>query len=202
MKKTFVTLLFFLIIIFNSKSQNLVSNPSFESTFSNCGASRSWDIYFNDNVDSIPSYFKNECLLKDWMTMTETPDVYSFSSYTFHLPTSDYNCKNIYPHNGNNIVGGVQFTKYDSSGFYLNTREVIENKLNDTLKAGHKYKLSFYTQLFDSMSSWRLGWGKILAANSFSAYFSTTVLDWQNNTPFKFGIYSPQIQIDTMIADT
>jgi hypothetical protein len=203
MKKTFVTLLICFIIIFNSKSQNLVSNPSFETTYSFCGASSMGDIYLNDNLDSISSFWSNFCLVKDWMAMTETPDIFSYNSFSFNLPTSDRYCKYIKPHSGNNIVGASQYE--DSSSIWqikINTREIFENKLIMNLKQGHKYKLSFYVQLFDSVPlSWIEG-GSIVAINSFSVFFSNSVLNLQSNTPLPMGVYQPQIQINQMVTDT
>ena len=95
------------------------------------------------------------------------------------------------------MCGGGQLAKGIAGG---KAREQFENKLKDTLKAGHRYYFSMYVHLFDTIPASTSGEGQIVGINSFSAYFSDTVVNWRSN--FDITRFTPQVQINQMVADT
>ena len=173
---------------------NLVSNPSFEEFWGAC--TPFFGSGFNNNFDSLQ--FQGFCVLKDWMTASNSPDVWSLhlnSAGQQSLPINMMYCKNIYPHSDSTIAGGVEFLPQDT-----NLREIIENKLIVNLKAGHHYQFRMYAHLFDTLGASSSNGGKIVSINSFSAFFSDTVVNLHNN--FDIRRFTPQVQINKMIADT
>ena len=196
-----------IVIVCSNKlfSQNLISNPSFEEFVGNCTSFNSSLILINDNFDSIGAGFKNSCVLKDWMTMSESPDVWSSHAYIVSLPANNIYCKHIYPHSDSTIVGGLQFAS-NSLGSGTNVgndlREMIENKLAIPLVKNHTYKFRMYVHLFDTIPAYITDDGQIAGINSFGAYFSDTVVNLIYSPPFPMGKFTPQIQINQMVTDT
>ena len=201
--KKIVFIISFLIVCTNALySQNLISNPSFEEHYNNCTSSS--DINFNDNFDSIATNLVNKCVLKDWMAMSEYPYVFSLrTSAVFSLPSNMYS-KHVYPHSDSVIIGIHSFaSNVIGGGFPIqpNLRSVIENKLKSSLVLGHKYEFKAYVHLLDTIDGFGSE-GQIVGINSFSAYFSDTVVNWAYHTPFPMGKFTPQIQINQMVTDT
>ncbi|MFM2048687.1 MAG: hypothetical protein RI955_1235 [Bacteroidota bacterium] len=78
----------------------------------------------------------------------------------------------------------------------------MEGILSTPLIAGHIYQYGIWVQLFDTISQNDIG--KIVGINSFSAYFSDTLIpfvDYIGNN-FHFQNYTPQVQINQMVIDT
>jgi hypothetical protein len=80
----------------------------------------------------------------------------------------------------------------------------MEGKLSMPLIAGHKYQFGIWIQLYDTIYAWEGDIGKIYGINSFSAYFSNTIIPFAgyngNNLPIQS--YTPQVQIWQMVTDT
>ena len=187
----------FLVIVFNLKGlaqTNLVSNPSFEEYWGACSHFRTAPVDFNDNFDSLTN--QNICVLKDWIPISYSPDVFSMNLYSNGFPSNFYS-KHIYPHSDSSCVGGGQLFKGIPGG---KAREQFENRLKDTLKVGHRYQFAMYVHLFDTIPANVSGEGKIVGINSFSAYFSDTIVNWRSN--FDITRFTPQVQINQMVADT
>lgn len=180
----FVILLF--SFSFTTKSQNLISNPSFEKYWGT-DCSNGFSIT-PDDVFTGPSQF--DCHIKDWIRISETPDGFWFRGNNF---PKNYFAKYIYPHSDSVCVGGA---------FYIqptpNIREIIEGKLTKPLTTNHHYLFSMYVQLCDSI--YWTGLGKIVGINSFSALFTDTAITSVTDLPIQN--YTPQIQINQMVTDT
>ncbi len=101
--------------------------------------------------------------------------------------------KHIYPHS-DSTVGG-QFSPISNPNF----RQIFENRLDTNLIAGHHYQFGMWVHLCDTLAGFA-NVGKIAGINSFSAYFSDTVVHWRSN--FDITHYSPQVQINQMVTDT
>jgi hypothetical protein len=184
MKKTILTILFILLSISISYSQNLILNPSFEKYLgSGCP-----NIYLQDsmNIQPIPTY----CVIQDWIRISESPDVFSYKANDF--PKNNYS-NYIYPHSDSVCVGGGFFSKLPNT-----LREIIEGKLTKPLTANHHYQFSMYVQLFDTINS--INVGKIVGINSFSALFTDTIIPSHTDLPIQN--YTPQVQINTIVTDT
>jgi hypothetical protein len=151
---------------------------------------------FNTDFDSVqPTTY---CGLKNWIGINFTPDVFSDNAFGYNssLPTNQFQCKYVYPHSDSSCVGGVQYLK----GLGPPCRELFEGKLVTSLIAGHSYKFSIWTQLFDTIYPNVGNAGKIVGINSFSAYFSQQLI--QRGFVLNISIYTPQVQIWQMVTDT
>lgn len=132
-------------------AQNLVPNPSFEF-FSNCphlvSEITKATPWFSPSTGS-PDYF-NAC-----------NDTLPFNSFV-GVPRNVFGFENA--HSGNGYAG-------ITTGLGDSFREYLESRLLDTLKAGRKYHVEFYTSLSDS--SW-------ICNNSIGAYFSPVSINRPN----------------------
>ncbi|MEY2829106.1 MAG: hypothetical protein RIQ33_964, partial [Bacteroidota bacterium] len=161
---------FALAVLFNTaNAQNLIVDPSFEEFWGDCNPFSSSNLTTQFNFNNVPTQI---CGLKNWISISLTTDVYSnkvnngFSS----LPTNVNNCKYVNPHSDSCCVGGFQYLQGIAGGSIY--REIFEGKLVTSLIAGHRYKFSIWTQLFDTIYPNVGNIGKIVGINSFSAYFS------------------------------
>ena len=93
-----------LIIINQTKAQtNLVSNPSFEEYWGACSPFRTAPVGFNYSFDSLS--FQGVCVLKDWISVSYSPDAFSLNLSGYGFPSNFYS-KHIYPHSDSSCVGG------------------------------------------------------------------------------------------------
>jgi OmpA-OmpF porin, OOP family len=192
MKK--IIFLFLVVSVFSSKlviAQNLIANPNFEEIVNvgcNDGISR---FLINDSFNLPTNPFN--CYIKDWMAISQTPDAWCRCVHQVPINTVS---KSFYPHS-DSISAGIGLLQTSIN----NSREILEGKLIMPLITNHIYKFSMYVQLFNVLPN---GWGgKIVASNSFSAYFSNTLVKSVgpfNNLPIQN--YSPQVQIWQMVTDT
>ncbi|MFM2226001.1 MAG: hypothetical protein RJA07_2203 [Bacteroidota bacterium] len=191
MKKLIVLVL---IIGFSKvEAQNLIKNPGFEQHINNgFGCTPGSSIGFSNIFDTITP---NDCGIKDWIRISETPDGYWNKGHDF---PKNYHSNNIYPHSDSVCVGAF----YMFHGFQggQTTREIVEGKLTKPLITNHHYQFSMYVQLFDTIDGNTIDIGKIVGVNSFSAVFTDTIIPSHNYLPITN--YKPQVQINQMVIDT
>jgi hypothetical protein len=194
MKKIVFIVSFLIVCSLELYSQNLISNPSFEEHYNNTTNPFATQIIFNDSFSPILGYF----VLKNWMNLSGSMDAYWTHHYN-DFPNI-FGSTNIYPHTDSTIVAGFEF--FHGSGGGGHCRELMEGKLSTPLIAGHIYKYGIWVQLFDTISQNDIG--KIVGINSFSAYFSDTLIPFVGYTAcnFHFQNYIPQVQINQMVTDT
>ncbi|MFM2226592.1 MAG: hypothetical protein RJA07_2794 [Bacteroidota bacterium] len=184
MKKYSVVFVLLIIFSANADSQNLISNPSFEKKVGG-----GCNIQFSGLGFDDPLLQPNECGIKDWYSVSGTPDAYWYNALNY--PSNAYT-KYIYPHSDSVCVGGVFY-------FGDSMREMPQGKLIKPLIANHHYQFSMYVQLYDTI--YANDAGKLVGINSFSALFTDTALPFSvNYLPIQK--YTPQVQINTMVTDT
>lgn len=166
----------FIIILFFSvsklQSQNLVTNPGFESmsnTHINCNLCLSYEEFNASNIG--------------WFSpINSTPDIYSLSisSLCYNSPLLVGNRYSIYgkqmPHSGQNFTGLIPSAEY------------ISNMLRSSLIIGKRYKLCFYTSLGDNCRD---------GDNNLGMFFST--VDKSNyNSNFR---HNPLFEYKNVVTD-
>lgn len=187
MKKN-IYLLFFTLFAFQSTAQNLVLNPSFEQTTSNCG-NFGGEGFFSDLTGSWDNASNN--LEGD---SCSSPDLFSDCNLIFGNPA---------PTNMPNSVLGFQVSRTGTRHAGIIThealseyREYIQGRTTSPLVAGQSYCVSMYVSLGNSV---------LYATNNLGIYFG--------NVPYErdpcpggtnSGIYvTPQLNYDcSAITDT
>ena len=144
------------------------------------------------------------CAITDWMNLWWYPIAYFRGDNSAYGFPANFCATYIYPHSDSTCIGLAMFARDTSS---TNLRDYVQNKLKDTLKAGHHYQFSMWVQLSDSLQiAWSQWNGKMVGINSFSALFTDSAFSaWQgvnNRTAFPYWNYKPQVQINTMVTDT
>lgn len=157
MKKA-ITFFAFLLFLFSEKTiaQNLVLNPSFENTASNCanfgGEGFTSDLLNWDDANS--SY--DSC---------SSPDLFSACNlFVTNMPSSVLGYQ--YAHSGTRYAGFITC----ELGGVDNYREYVEGTLSSPLVAGQTYCMSFYISLADNVA---------YATNNIGVYFTNTL--YQHN---------------------
>ncbi len=169
MKK--LSFIIFLFCSLKSTTQNLVPNPSFE-LYNFCPSSptsylalQNWQIpYYQYNL----LYYFNSC---------------SAISSGFSVPNNFHG--NEYANNGNAYIH--MFLGGETSTPFLNLRNYIQVKLNNTLLSSKYYRIGIYYSCVDSSS---------YATKNFGILFSNTAVQFSNQSINLLSIlpYTPQIQ--------
>ena len=156
MKKNITSVLFLLFSVFAS-AQNLVVNPSFEQTASNCG-NFGGEGFFTDLNGSWSNASNNA--LGD---SCSSPDLFSACNIIFGNPS---------PVNMPNSVLGFQYSRTGTrhAGIIThealsNYREYIQGRTSSSLQAGTAYCVSMYVSLGDNSS---------FATDNMGIYFTNT----------------------------
>lgn len=157
---TTVLCFLFLLIAFGAGSQNLVVNPSFENTVSNC-ANTGGEGFRTDLAGSWNSANSNvpgdSC---------SSPDLYSACNVVFGMLTPTY------MPGGGQLALGYQYSHTGTRHVGIITheplseyREYIQGKTSSPLSAGQPYCVSMYVSLADYVA---------YATNNIGVYFSNT----------------------------
>jgi hypothetical protein len=185
-----------------TKSQNLIGNPSFEEFKGSCPS-----VYQNHllsfSCDTI-TQGNTFCVLKDWMLVANYSRIFCKADNSSNGIPQNYCAKYVYPHTDSTCIGLFLFELDTLSPNSPNVRDVVQNKLKDTLIASHHYYFSMWVQLGDSIQ-WPTYDGKMAGISSFDAYFSAIPFsNWSLTHLSNFPIlnYTPQVQINTMVTDT
>ena len=170
-KLKYVCFLIFTLFCLTSRTQtNLVPNWSFEDTIS-CPKAQGYTFY---------SY------TPPWFSCNRgTPDTYNTCSSDSHASVPSYGYGFQYPRTGNGFGG---FCSLINS----NSKEYLSVKLNQKLKGGNKYCISFYVNLINTA---------YVAIDAIGAYLSPDSLFFNNYTTIHV---QPQIEnpYGNVITDT
>ncbi|MBI5541789.1 MAG: T9SS type A sorting domain-containing protein [Bacteroidia bacterium] len=153
MNKILCLLLFF--FPFNSFTQNLVSNPSYEQ-YSFC-----------------PNYMDQLLYCQNWFVCRETPDYYNSCSSFLDIVPPNCSAGYQYSHSGNAFLGLITFTPIPQ-----NNREFIGSQLVSSFVINQKYFFSFYVNL-----SGGINLGTTIASNKIGIKFSTIPYSYSNPAP-------------------
>ncbi len=158
MKKQLLIGLFLLGCFASIAQVNIVPNPSFEDT-----------VHCPDNLTEI--YYATS-----WSapTVGGTSDYFNSCSNPSYVGIPNNRAGYQFAKTGNGYAGLSTF-------FYSDYREYIQAKLDSTLLAFHKYCVTFYVSLSDTVS---------IACNNIGIYFSDTAVHENNSFQLNF---SPQI---------
>jgi hypothetical protein len=157
MKKTIIALLM-ICLVFNSKGQNLVLNPSFEDTIA-CS------VFQNNNYPQMP------CTGWYWASGGSC-DYFSEQYLCISSPAPNNGAGFQYARTGIAYCGFSLFTNFSPQ--FNNFREYLGGQLIDTLKQGHTYCVSFYVVKSDSGKFYTSNIGMYLSPDS-SVDYSTAL---------------------------
>ena len=185
MKNVVIIILSVLCLPFAGKAQiNLVLNPNFES-YSTCPDNADEAKYCNhwmslDSAWNPPDWSHDQPGVPEYCNVCAT-----YGGTAVPHNNLFYN----YPHSGN---GMMQLTMFSTSTTSTYVRDYLQGHLSQTLIAGHRYNVQFYTTLEQ---------GGGYAVNGLGAYLDDGTIDTTQNPGIVQNQYTPQI-VDTSIINT
>ena len=188
---SFIFFLLVLTVNTYAQKQNLVQNPSFET---------SWEIVCGYTT---PLSGEFDQALSDWTLPTNaTSDVHSTlveeSCWNFHpnnykgIPGIKKDCSlgTQFPRTGNNMIGMLIYDIPNDTISYNNYREYVQGRLSVPLDTSKKYLVEFFTSLGDYSS---------LASNNLGAWFPSNRVDTNSWEPL---LVKPHIYENRIISDS
>lgn len=163
----------FLVIANNSTSQaqNLIPNPSFETT--------------NAAVKKLKHEMRNFGIMANWKSLTNTPDAH-------HPGVKEVNFSHKAPGFLDQFGSQEPRTGEGKVGLYVtnnNTKESITAKLKSPLKAGKYYYFHMYVSLGEGLSN--------SCTSSIGSYFTARVPRITETSTYKLHIQSSKMVCDT-----
>ena len=177
--KYVIIIIYSLFIIFETKSQNLVFNPSFE-IYENC-----------PNYTTEKSVDK---LIPGWFLPTRGTSDYFNSCSRFQVNVPNNFIGHMYAKDGQAYAGIILIEKpaQDSIKYKkINYREYLQTELNEPLVQGESYEVKFY---------YAIATYSTYAVNNIGIYISKDGIK-QKRSP-KVLKYSPQIKANTSFINT
>jgi len=177
--KYVIIIIYSLFIFFETKSQNLVSNPSFE-------------IY-----DICPNYTTEKSvkeLIPGWFLPTRGTSDYFNSCSRFQVNVPNNFIGHMFAKDGQAYAGIILIEKPPQDSIkskILNYREYLQTELKEPLVQGESYEVKFH---------YAIATYSTYAANNIGVYFSKERVKQRGSS--KVLKYSPQIKADTSFMNT
>lgn len=177
--KYVIIIIYSLFIFFEAKSQNLVTNPSFE-IYENCP-----DNYIDDPVEE---------LIPGWYLPTKGTSDYFNSCSKFQVNVPNNFIGHLYAKDGQAYAGIILIEKPPQDSIktkVLNYREYLQTELKEPLVQGESYDIKFH---------YAIATYSTYAVNNIGVYISKKRIKRRGST--KVLKYSPQIKADTSFMNT